>query len=259
MSKILINFSEFRLEIVANIVLLSKRHSQAFGKLKFLEEKCVSFERWVQKHWPMLLKARITCAVFFGAKSRTEIFFGFGATSLQSVLSKVQSNCPKRFVVIIFEGLQLFFWNGGLIFDDWSVRITFYVCRGTFCREKWFLWKLSWKSSEDVVESEFHVCGDMLWEKFLKLLKKRFSAAGQKFFPRVLGNRWREFQRIKNYFHSFQLLSWICLAEIVRTTLRVQATFFLEKSGKRWVSLDIARKDCSRCCQRCIVIVEKVL
>ena len=136
-------------------------------------------------------KANYVCRVFWSKTKKQEavICFRYRARILQSVLSKVQSNCPKRFVVIIFEGLQLFFWNGGLIFDDWSVRITFYVCRGSFCREKWFLWKLSWKSSEDVVESEFHVCGDMLWEKIPQTFKETFFSCWTKVLSTCSGEQ----------------------------------------------------------------------
>ena len=123
----------------ANVVLLSKMDSQGFVKVRFLEKKQVSSELWLRKHWLLLSSLQTICPGFFGGRTRSDKFFGYRSKIRLLVLSKVQFNCPESFVEKFFAGLYFFSRTVALCLATGVVRITFYVCRGTFCREKSFL------------------------------------------------------------------------------------------------------------------------
>ena len=72
MTKLLINFSRFCLEIVGQCCVVIKFTFSGFCEGRISWKKCVSSELWVQKHRPLLSKTRVTCAGFFGAKTRSK-------------------------------------------------------------------------------------------------------------------------------------------------------------------------------------------
>ena len=106
--KLSMNFSWFSPEIVGQKCVVITKTFSGFCEGKISRKKCVSSELWVQKLCPMLSKTRNTCAVFLEQKQEAVSYFGYRAKSLQSVLSKVQSNCPESFVGKIFAKLQFF-------------------------------------------------------------------------------------------------------------------------------------------------------
>ena len=139
-----LNFQSFSLNFLqklsAKIVFLSKIHSQGFVKVKFLKKigfplnfECKNFAQCCPKR-------EIRVQLFLEQKQEAVSYFGYRAKSLQSVLSKVQSNCPESFVGKIFAGLQNFFSRTVASYLTIGVvKITFQVSTGTICWEKSFL------------------------------------------------------------------------------------------------------------------------
>ena len=221
MIKLLINFSRFCLEIVGQCCVVIRITFSGFCEGKIFWKKVVFLNFEWKNIGNCCRNRKLRVRGSFWSKNKKQeavIYFGYRAKILQLLLSKVQSNCPESFVVTIIEGLQMFFRNCRLIFDDWSVRITFQVCRGTFCGKKTFLWNLSWEGSEDVVESEFHVCRDMLWEKISHAFEDTFLGWWTKVLSTCRGEHlWEVFPKNSSLVELVSLEIWLVLSELFST------------------------------------------
>ena len=142
-----LNFWSISLDFVQKLstkfVLLSKTHSHCFVKVRILEKNMLllNFEWKNGDH--CCRKRKLPVQGFLEQKQGAVSFFGYRAEGLQSVLSKVQSNCPVSFLGKIIEGLQKIF------LELWPVLWRLVLSELHYrCAEEQFLWKsFSWKLS----------------------------------------------------------------------------------------------------------------